>query len=132
MNSVNRPEQLEIDAMVVSAMQTRLRDNTTATAVVGLRTLGNKASLGFNFQEGRTVGEVIQAEDGSSFEVLALVQSPLSPLEAAKALIEISNGYGFHIQSNYRTQEQNKALLENKMLVPRHHAIGWRAREIAF
>lgn len=71
---ITRPQQHEIDAMVETALQTKLRNGYTQTAVVGLLNVGKKcASLGFNFSEGRTIGDVVRNDDGSIYEVLALV-----------------------------------------------------------
>lgn len=70
----NRPQQDEIDAKVEVALQTIMRHGYSATAVVGLLLTGEKkGSLGFHFEEGRSIGEIISNEDGTSFEVLALV-----------------------------------------------------------
>ncbi len=71
-----RPQQHEIDAQVEVALQTIMRHGYSGTAVVGLLLTSEKnGSLGFHFEEGRSIGDIISNEDGSTFEVLATVPS---------------------------------------------------------
>lgn len=71
-----RPQQHEIDAQVEVALQTIMRHGYSETAVVGfLLTSEKNGSMGFHFEEGRSIGDIISNEDGSTFEVLALVPS---------------------------------------------------------
>lgn len=70
---MTRPQQHEIDAKVQQALETMMRQGYSGTAVVGLSTTtSGGTSLGFHFDEGRSIGQSFRL-DGTLFEVLALV-----------------------------------------------------------
>lgn len=71
---VDPVKQHELDAMIETATQTKLRHGYINTALVGILSIGKgKGTLGFNFGALRAVGDIVHNEDGTTFEVLALV-----------------------------------------------------------
>jgi hypothetical protein len=70
---MTKPAQHEIDAMIQTAIETKMRNAYTQPAVICLTVIGKKFSLGFNFCKGCNIGDTVKNEDGSFFEVMALV-----------------------------------------------------------
>jgi len=67
-------EQHEIDAQIESAFKTKARHGYTASCVVCKKWVDEaRPFLGFHFEENRAVGDVAQHEDGTYYQVLAIV-----------------------------------------------------------
>lgn len=67
-------QQHEIDAQVESAMQTKARIGCTVPAVVYVtKHSARRVSLGWNLRQGLEIGRTYAHEDGTPFEVLAIV-----------------------------------------------------------
>lgn len=64
-------QQHAINAQIETAMHVKLKHGYTKTAVVFLNL--RYFALGFNFQKDAKMGEVYQNDDGTKYEVLALV-----------------------------------------------------------
>lgn len=64
----------EIEAEIERAMQTKLRNGCTTQAVVVKSWFDEQSPwLGFFFEDGRAVGEFGNREDGSHYQVLAVI-----------------------------------------------------------
>jgi hypothetical protein len=99
------PPQHEIDAQVQVALETIMRHGCTTTAVVGLSTTpSGHSSLGFHFDEGRSIGEAFAFEDGTTFEVLALVPADQSVVPAP-AQLEVAEALGFDSVASMKTHQ---------------------------
>lgn len=67
-------KQHEVDAQIESALQTKARTGCTKPAAVYVtKHNARRVSLGWNLRQGLEVGKTYTHDDGTPFEVLAVV-----------------------------------------------------------